>query len=293
MIISHVIGGLGNQMFQYAVGRALSLALNVPLFLDLRDFSGYALHQGFELERVFSCSVRSADHEDIDHVLGWRSSRIMHRMLLKPQLAWLRGSRFLLEPHFHFWDALRSAPSQCYIRGYWQSERYFANVANTIRQDFTFRLPGEGDNLELAQQIASVNAVSIHIRRGDYVNNPKVVATHGVLSQDYYQAAIAYVTSRVRDPYFFIFSDDMDWVKTRVQIEHPCRYISHNQGMESYNDMRLMSLCAHNIIANSTFSWWGAWLNTNPGKLVIAPARWFNRSAADTRDLYCDGWVVL
>ena len=161
-----------------------------------------------------------------------------------------------------------------------------------IRADFTFRLPLENKNAELAKQINQVNAVSLHVRRGDYVNNPKTTATHGLCSLDYYQASIRYVAERVQQPHFFIFSDDIDWVQSNLKIDFPCVYVQHNRGAESYNDMRLMSLCRHHIIANSSFSWWGAWLNPRSEKIVIAPRKWF-ANQTDVQDLFPAGWVTL
>jgi len=165
-------------------------------------------------------------------------------------------------------------------------------VASQIRADFTFQLPLENKNAELAKQINQVSAVSLHVRRGDYANNPKTTATHGLCSLDYYRAAIRHVSDRIEQPYFFIFSDDIGWVKDNLKMDFPCQYVDHNQGAESYNDMRLMSMCKHHIIANSSFSWWGAWLNPNVEKTVIAPKLWF-ANATNTQDLIPQSWVKL
>jgi hypothetical protein len=113
------------------------------------------------------------------------------------------------------------------------------------------------------------------VRRGDYINNVKNNATYGECSLDYYRAAIAYISERVVRPYFFIFSDDISWVQDNLKLDVPCQYVEHNYGVDSYNDMHLMSLCRHHIIANSSFSWWGAWLNSRPEKIVVGPRKWF------------------
>lgn len=293
MVISHVIGGLGNQMFQYAAARALSLARAAPLYLDVSDFPGYELHQGFELARVFCCPISLAQPAAIRSLLGWQSSRLAQRILGSASLSALRSPRFVVEPHFHYWAGLRKVPLPCYLKGYWQSERYFADAADTIRADFSFREPTNGKNLELEQEISRINAVSLHVRRGDYVSNPKTLAVHGVCSLDYYREAIRYIEERVVAPHFFIFSDDLNWVKKEIPISHPCYHVDHNRGAASYNDMRLMSFCRHHIIANSSFSWWGAWLDPRPDKIVVAPKKWFNNYQADTSDLIPHGWVRL
>lgn len=292
MIVSHILGGLGNQMFQYAAGRALSISRSAPLRLDISDFSGYGPHHGFELMQVFSCPVTLAGPEDVRAVLGWQSSRLVRRLVVCPALRFLRNRHFVAEPHFHHWPGIRDVPLPCYLRGYWQSERYFSNVAQTLRMDFTFRQPLTGRNLELAEKIGAANAVSLHVRRGDYASNPKTLAMHGVCPLGYYEAAIKYIVERVETPHFFVFSDDMEWVRGNLIIDHPCAYVDHNSGAESYNDMRLMSLCRHHIIANSSFSWWGAWLNLRPEKLVVAPKRWF-ANGNNVKDLLPSGWVSL
>jgi hypothetical protein len=293
MIITHIIGGLGNQMFQYATGRALSLECNVPLRLDVSRFADFGLHQGFELQRVFDCPVEIVGEAEVRGILGWQFYPRIRRLLACPSLAVFRCSAFVVEPHFHYWPGIKNIPRDCYLVGYWQSEKYFQDAISTIRADFTFKSPLTNRNAELAEQIRQVSAVSLHVRRGDYVKNPETNATHGLCSLDYYLVAIQYIAERVERPHFFIFSDDMDWVKDNLKIGFPCQYVDHNQRAESYNDMRLISLCRYHIIANSSFSWWGAWLSLNPNKIVIAPARWFNTSKIKTRDLTPELWIRL
>lgn len=292
MLISNVIGGLGNQMFQYAAGRSLSLAKGVEFCLDVSDFSGYGLHQGFELQRVFNCPVPTATPNDVQAILGWQASSIMRRLLARPALSMFRRCGFVVEPSFNYWRGIKDVPADSYLTGYWQSEKYFHDVAQTIRADFTFKIPPSPRNVELAEQIGREIAISLHVRRGDYVKNPKTTATHGLCSLEYYQSAIQYVIDRVERPSFYIFSDDPAWVRENMKIEYPSVYVDHNHGAESYNDMRLMSLCKHHIIANSSFSWWGAWLNPNPDKIVVAPRKWFANNN-DVSDLFPSGWVML
>lgn len=292
MIVSHIIGGLGNQMFQYATGRALSLVHDVPLKLDISGFDGYGLHQGFELKRVFNCAADIASEEDVRSMLGWQSMSVIKRVVARPNMAALRRSTFVVEPHFNYWVGIKQTPDNCYLAGYWQSEQYFQTHTAAIRADFAFKLPLSDRNSKLALQITRGNTVSLHIRRGDYANNPKTTATHGLCSLDYYRAAIQHIAERVQSPHFFIFSDDIAWVKNNLTINFPHQYVDHNQGAESYNDMRLMSLCQHNIIANSSFSWWGAWLNTNAHKIVIAPKQWF-ANTTNVADLIPSTWKCL
>lgn len=292
MIISNIIGGLGNQMFQYAAGRTLSLQREQVLRLDVSCFTGYGVHQGYELQRVFSCPAEIATEAEIRSILGWQYSSNIRRVLSRPGMAMFRRTGFVVEPHFHYWLGIKDVPRDCYLVGYWQSEKYFQDVAQVIRADFTFKPSLANRNAEVAEQIGQVNAVSVHVRRGDYVKNPRANETHGLCSPEYYYAAVQYVADRVEQPNFFIFSDDIAWAKDNLKMTMPCQYIDHNHGSESYNDMRLMSLCRHHIIANSSFSWWGAWLNSNAEKIVVAPARWFSKGHS-TRDLIPDSWVTL
>ena len=292
MIITNIIGGLGNQMFQYAAGRSLSLAKGVEFRLDVSDFSGYGLHQGFELWRVFNCPVPTATTGDVQAILGWQASPIMRRLLARPILSMFRRCGFVVEPFFNYWQGIKDVPANSYLTGYWQSEKYFRDVLQTIRTDFTFKNPPSPRNAELAEQIGRGNAISLHVRRGDYASNPKTTATHGLCTPEYYRSAIQYVTDRVDQPSFYIFSDDPDWVRQNMKVEFPCYFVDHNKGAESYNDMRLMSLCRHHIIANSSFSWWGAWLNPDPNKIVVAPRKWFANDN-DVSDLFPSGWVTL
>ncbi|MDO8208683.1 MAG: alpha-1,2-fucosyltransferase [Gallionella sp.] len=292
MILFHIIGGLGNQMFQYAAGRALALERGQSLKLDIAGFVGYGLHQGFELQRVFNIPAEIATETEVRNILGWQIAPGIRRMMARPGMAAFRRRGFVVEPCFHYWSEIKKVPENCYLAGYWQSEKYFQEVASVIRSDFTFKSPLLNKNAECAKQINQVNAVSLHVRRGDYANNPKTAATHGLCSLDYYRAAIQHVSEQAQNPHFFVFSDDIAWVKNNLKIDYPHQYVEHNYGEESYNDMRLMSMCKHHIIANSSFSWWGAWLNPRADKIVVAPKRWF-ASQTDVRDLLPQGWVRL
>ncbi len=292
MIITHMIGGLGNQMFQYAAGRFLSLLRGVPLRLDTQDFEGYTLHNGFELHRIFDIDAQIASNRDVRQVLGWRAFNPLRRKLFHQKFLKFRGpSLFVDSLSNHRYD-LANMPDACYLMGNWQSERYFVDVMDTIRADFTFRTAPAGRNAELAELIGNATAVSLHIRRGDIAANPTSLAVHGLCSLDYYRKAIEYVASKLAKPEFIIFSDDMDWVRENLHVGYPCHYVNHNKGLESFNDMRLMSLCHHHIIANSSFSWWGAWLNPSQEKIVVAPQRWF-ASNYDSSDIVPSSWKQI
>ncbi|WP_082525137.1 alpha-1,2-fucosyltransferase [Pseudorhodoferax sp. Leaf274] len=290
MIICHILGGLGNQMFQFAAGRALALDREAQLQLDTSGFKGYRLHEGFQLEQAFAGSFHLANELDIQAVLGWQRTRWAQNIVARPAMAPMRKDSLVIEPHFQYWQGIHNTPARCYLKGYWQSEKYFKKHVKTLRSDFGFRLPLSGRNAVLATRIRQCNAVSVHVRRGDYVQNHVTAATHGLCPPDYYQAAAHHVASRVDNPVFFIFSDDMSWARQHLPLPAPVEYVDHNQ--HAYDDMHLMSLCKHHVIANSSFSWWGAWLNANLHKIVVAPRQWF-AVARNTQDLLPADWVAL
>lgn len=295
VIIANIIGGLGNQMFQYACVRALAVELELPLKVTQDMFGVYTSHYGPELERVFSLTLDVAQPAELQKMIGvLRVSPAIRRAFVSKVLAPLRGRHFIVEPHYRYWSGLRDrARAGGYLQGYWQSERYFIKHATTIRNDFTFRQPPTGHNAVLASVILDTAAVSVHIRRGDYVNNAKTLSLHGVCPPDYYFNAIESLRKRVPGARFFAFSDDLRWVADVLLPRYPdLILVDKNKGENSYNDIRLMALCQHHIIANSSFSWWGAWLNPSPKKIVIAPRQWFLNGTNDT-DLIPSSWIRL
>lgn len=292
MIITKIVGGLGNQMFQYAAARALSLRLGQPLLLDISAFNHYSLHNGFELARIFNCINKQASASEIREVLGWQGGDFFREVLARNCLRMFRKSSLVIEPHFEYWPNIRYLPGNCYMSGYWQSERYFFDESRQIHEDFDFKEDASPDNQKLIDRMLKSNSVSLHIRRGDYISSLANSKIYAACSADYYRKAIDYISSRILNPEFYVFSDDVAWVKRNLHFECSHEFVSHNSGACSYNDMRLMSFCQHNIIANSSFSWWGAWLNSNHEKIVIAPHSWFI-NGTNTDDLYPQGWVKL
>lgn len=292
MIVGHVIGGLGNQMFQYAAARALALSRNETLGLDTSAFADYPLHQGFELTRVFGIVAPEVGRDELRRRYGWRIDPLALRLAARWRRFPFRDRRIVIEPHFDFWDGLAGVPAGAYLHGYWQSERYFRSVADIVRADFRFVAALDGEARSWSERLLGDNSVGLHVRRGDYVANPSTLAVHGVCPLAYYARAVETIAARVRDPVFYVFSDDLPWARSHLEIAHPVRFVDANSGAASYRDLQLMSLCKHNIIANSSFSWWGAWLNPNPGKTVVAPARWF-AGRPQPKDLYPESWIVL
>jgi hypothetical protein len=291
MIITKLYGGLGNQMFQYAAGRRLAAVHDTQLKMDRSWFNA---DQGpnppaireYELE-CFVLAQNFTSTKDLARIdLPGRSLQgKLYRKVAGP-IKLFRESETA-----EFYPEVLKAPNDSCLDGYWQTEKYFADKAELIRTDFNFKAKASGKNLELARQISSVNSVSLHVRRGDYASNPQTKAFHGLTSLQYYQTTVEKISKQVDSPHFFVFSDDPDWTKKNIKIAAPTTYIGHNK--KGFEDLRLMSLCKHHIIANSSFSWWGAWLNPSPDKIVYAPRVWFANSKIDIKDRLPSSWIKI
>lgn len=280
-------------MFQYAAASSLAQKHGVPIRLDISDFGRFKAHNGFELNQVFQLKIPIATIDDVYSILGWQGASAVRRKLALPLFKRLRCKNYIVEPHFQYWQYINDVLAPSYLHGYWQSEKYFADSSEKIRGEFEFRGEMSPANLRVAEKIcAAKNSVSLHVRRGDYAIEPRTKAIHGLCSISYYYDAIKYISDRIENPMFFVFSDDIPWVKKNLVIHHARVYIDYNKGVESYNDMHLMSLCRNQIIANSSFSWWGAWLNPVADRIVIAPKYWFAMKV-DTSDLIPNEWVRL
>ncbi|MBN8824531.1 MULTISPECIES: alpha-1,2-fucosyltransferase [unclassified Spirosoma] len=270
MVISILAGGLGNQLFQYAFGFSLARQLNTELRLDrhllesqwlakLRNYTP----RTYELD-AFAIAQQSASLYDVARTIGG---------------SLLPGRRAVILRETNSMPLLTfGAPIQDVLcLGYWQSEDYFKTVANALRQQLTFQKPLSDQTRLVADAIVDHPAATfVHIRRGDYVTNTNASQHHGLCGKLYYQQAVNYIRERVPNAGFFVFSDDQSWVKRELGDLFPsATYVEHNSGIDSWQDMYLMQLCRHAIVANSSFSWWGAWLNPATDRFVVAPRQWF------------------
>ena len=273
-------GGLGNQMFQFATGYSIAKKKNIELNLDLSWFNRRNLHNGFELDNVF----------DIYSKINFLNKPFsFKRFKLKELFIKIdRTYKTFDEPYFHYTSEIDNIPEHSFLRGYWQSEIYFKEYKNEIKNIFTFNRSLNGENNKIAQDIINNKSVSIHIRRGDFLlkRNHK----HQVDLTKYYSEAIKIVKKNYTSPKFYIFTDDFDWVSKNNLINSNYVFVNINQGMNSFIDMQLMSLCNINILANSSFSWWGAWLNNNNDKTIFAPKNWFSDKSINTDDLIPKTW---
>ncbi len=280
-IVVALEGGLGNQMFQYAAGRALSLRVGAPLTLDLRPL----LRQGHRAYSLGAFRLSEAALITEGTPLG-RAGKFRR---------WLRkltgGERTFKEAGFSYDETIRHVNAPTRLEGYYQSERYFAEAAEVIRADFTPTAEESGRLDALAARLLPPGPkLSLHIRRGDYTN-PATMAVHGLMGPDYYARARRLVAERTGPSTACVFTDDAAWVRANLELPADSVFVSEHTG-SAVEDLILMSRCCHHITANSSFSWWGAWLNPNPGKVVVTPACWFQPAAGlDTRDLRPEGWL--
>lgn len=292
MIVTRLSGGLGNQIFQYAFGRYLSEKLGTDLKFDVSDPT-LSIHHGFELKRIFNIKAEIASPKEITGITGVERFSVVRKLNKVIGFIPLSRSKLVEEMRFNYSEEMLTVSDNTLIVGYWQSEKYFIGITEILKQELSFKIPMNQMNVEVASKIINSNSVALHVRRNDFASNAKIRAVHGLCTSEYYKAAIKLIDQRVECPTYFIFSDDISWARENLCIDHPCRFIQHNKGQESFNDMRLMSLCKHNIIANSSFSWWGAWLNSKENKIVIAPKSWFATDKKNTDDLIPGTWIKL
>lgn len=286
MIVVKIIGGLGNQMFQYAAGRKIAYLNNDTLKVDLTAYESYNLHK-YGLHH-FNLVENIATEEEIQ---SFKFPTIISRIFNKYLNT--HSSRVFIERSLAYDPRILKYTGDLYLEGYWQSEKYFRDIADIIRHDFTVKTFPDSQNIQWAEKIKNNESICVHVRRGDYIADRQTLEKHGVCSSEYYNNAIDYLSSRVPDPHLFIFSDDPEWARDHLEFPYPTDIISHNDSQKNYEDLRLMTLCKHYIIANSTFSWWGAWLSENRSKIVIAPSKWFQDKKYDDRDLVPPEWVRL
>lgn len=263
MIISNIDGGLGNQLFEYAAAKQIAVNMATTLKLDisnLEKFDKDKTHRKYELSKL-NISAEIATKAEIESV-----------------------TKIIREKYYAILRHFIKKGTDYYVKGYWQKEKYFKRIEPIIREEFTFRTPITDSYLsEIKEQIENSNSVSVHFRRGDYVTNPAINAYHGVCSLDYYQRAVEILRKKEKNLHLFIFSDDIDWVKTHFKVDIATTYVDKSIE-EQHSDFQLMCMCKHNIIANSSYSWWAAWLNPNPEKTVIAPKKWFKKRFKQIRE---------
>lgn len=288
MIIIKLYGGLGNQMFQYAFGRKISIANNRALKLDIKEYK-IKQNRSFAL-KPFNIKADIATAKDIDRYIK-RNKIIKKIYKTLDSFRPINTKKIITEPHFHFSPDAINAGADVYIDGHWQSEKYFKDIKDIIKNEFKLKKPIDSKYKNILNAVHSAESVSIHFRKTDYASSKHLRIYHG-LNLNYYQAAISLIKEKISNPIFFIFSDDIEWVKNNIPLPSSSVFVSR-KNLKDYEELIFMSNCKHNIIANSTFSWWGAWLNRNPEKQIIAPKKWFKDTNINIKDLIPKSWIGI
>jgi hypothetical protein len=295
-IIMQIKGGLGNQMNQYALGLQLARSNGCQLKLDISWFKHIKdnyTRRIFYLP-VFNIKARIAQDDEIIALLGKTQYKARKKLMrLAAKYLPFPRKKYLIEKNGKFSPAILNTKPNTYLEGYWHSEKYFLSSRKQLLEDFQIIKPVSTQTLEFKNAISNCTAVSIHIRRGDYVNDPNVYKKHGVCTLEYYLTSVEYIAERIDNPEFFVFSDDPVWVKKNFKIAYPMHFVDFNTEENAYEDLWLLSLCQHHIIANSTFSWWGAWLYKNEDKIVIAHSKWNNLKEKFYRDKCPVSWIKI
>lgn len=292
MIIVKLMGGLGNQMFQYALGRHLAIQRCVSLKLDVSWFAGQTLRQ-FKLDR-FNIQAEIASSEEIFFFTREDWPTISRKLYLFAQRLFpMYFGKVIKQKGLYFSAEMFNSPKKIYLNGYWQSEKYFKVIETMLRQDFTLKKGLSSKSARIIGRVKECPSVSLHVRRKDYVEDKNTTRVHGVCSIEYYEKAVKYLRENIPNASFFVFSDDLSWAAKNLSFLSPIEFVDAGGNIRDEEELILMSACKHHIIANSTYSWWGAWLGTYPEKIVVAPRRWFNDMAIDTNDIVLETWIRM
>jgi len=283
MIIIKIKGGLGNQLFQYSLGRYLNILNKVEVKLDngLNTNTNDTVRQ-YEINK-FNITLPLASETEVKQIkYPWKIFSKIWRGV--------KAKIFRIH-HIGFEPSILKV-KKGYLDGYWQSYKYLEPIRDILLQEISLKNPLENKYSELLNIIQSSNSVSIHIRCGDYITDKKTHKAHYICTKEYYDRAIKVIKEKVINPEFYIFSDDINWARENLQTSSPTYFVS-NQNTTNYEELILMSKCKHNIIANSSFSFWGAWLNQNSDKIVLAPQKWNNKYSQAYKDLLPIEWIPV
>jgi len=293
MIITRLAGGNGNQMFQYAAGLALARRHNTQLLLDINYLldksKRYFRHENREYALdMFNISGRIAANRQIARFTVPRKGNkyVYH---IKKRI--LQEYHVVKEDDLASWEEFMESPSDAYIEGYWQNTQYFQAIGKEIRTEYTFKNKLPGQCTPLMKRIRTDNAVCVHFRRGDFVNHP----TLDIVTLDFYYDALRLLSERIDSAKLFVFSDDISWCREKFKPkEYDCEFVDQLlAGPNGEYHLHMITACNHYIIPNSTFAWWGAWLSESPGKVVIAPKKWWNAQVESVNSIVPSDWITI
>lgn len=286
MVRVKIFNGLGNQLFQYACGRAVQQKYKGEFYLDISDFTvnkrKYRLNQ-FKLNE----NVKTIEKDNT--FANIRKNLLLNGLYkIMPNIAFSIHSKFGKYLYFgeEYKKINKNFTNHYYLYGYWQSEKYFEDIKSILKQELTLKNPLEESKINLIQEIEHKNSVAIHIRRGDYVTNKLY---QNICEESYYKKAITIMKEKVDNPIFYIFSDEINWVKENWNFDGNIIFMNHPN--KDFEELEIMKHCKHFIIANSSFSWWAQYLSDNPKKIVVAPKKWYNHDKKV--DIYQKNWITI
>jgi hypothetical protein len=290
-VVARIEGGLGNQLFQYAAARSLADRLQCGLLLDIRGIAENG-DRSYQLD-LYHIRAEIADSHVLDALPSWRLSRAGRiRQSLSFFMPGVVRSSVFWPRSYAYDDRVERMQHPVYMVGYWQTERYFAWNRNKLLQDLTL-LPKLTADTGWPEKIKNSNSVSLHVRRGDYVSSPTASKHHGTCDMNYYQRAIDALMQKHQEIEVFVFSDEPQWAADNLHLPAPVHIVDAHAPEQGYLDLELMRQCRHHVLANSSFSWWGAWLSGHQNQLVYAPGRWFASPDLDTSDIIPARWQRL
>jgi hypothetical protein len=299
MILVRLMGGLGNQMFQYATAKAISIRNNSPLKVDLTLLEmgkqmahEIVTHRDLDLD-IFQMKIDFASKSEIEYFNGKVYKSVFGKVLNRLQL-YLRKGQLVLENGRGFNSNVTKLAGNVCLVGGWQSEKYFKEFETEIRNDFKFKNPILEISNELLNEIQKNEAVCVNVRRGDYVTSPIYSKEVGALPAEYYNEGMKLITEKIPSAVFYVFSDDLEWCKANLKNENNLVFVEHEQaGKKFSNYLQLMTKCKYFVIPNSTFGWWGAWLSSYDNKIVVAPKMWTIDLTVRPWDIIPEGWIVI
>ena len=283
------MGGLGNQMFQYAVGRNLALKNATDLKVDISYYSrltGTDAARSYDLD-IFN--IRASVASDRELMRLARRSRFQKVDRVFNRLLGPKPTHFV-ERTYRYDPLVLTLPDDTYLDGYFQTEKYFQDIEQTLRTDFTFKEGMSANAAKIAERIKESNSVCVHVRRTDFLT----ISGFGVVDLDYFQRGADSISERVDKPTYFVFSDDIEWCRNNLRFQSDSVFVSDDFGEKKFrDDLRLMSLCRSYIISNSSFAWWAVWLNGIKDKIVVAPKIWVDNPNYPSDDLIPQSWLRI
>jgi hypothetical protein len=298
MIVVKLQGGLGNQMFQYALGRSLAernkdkLVFDATFLLDRTPRKDF-IFRNYDLD-IFEINPDFTRLSQMARIFPVPVFYFFLSRLISKIKHLLGRQKYVRREEAGFHPDILQARGNMYLDGYWQSEKYFEAIKDLIRIEFSFGKTETAKIKEMAEKIIATESVCLNVRRGDFVNSPRSIKTHGFVGIDYYQRGMEIIAFKVTDPHFFVTSDDIEWCVENLKIDYPHTFLTHEYRGGKFKDyLTLMTLCKHFLIPNSSFAWWAAWLSTNPGKIVVAPVQWFNDPSLDPKDICGSDWIRI